>query len=85
MIATSKSKQMTARSYNFCRALTAIQDLTEDELISLKTELKKKALGKRILFKSNRTDDNSFFLFGKWTDFEDADTLRDKAWKRNSI
>jgi hypothetical protein len=28
---------------------------------------------------------NSFFLFGKWPDFEDADTLRGKAWKRNFI
>jgi hypothetical protein len=86
MIATSKSKQTATRSYNFCQALTAIQELTQEELISLKKELGKKSSGKRILFKSNRrTDDHSFFLFGKWPDFEDAVTLREKAWKRNSI
>ena len=82
------AKQMTTKSFMFSELLGAIQDLTHDEVIFLKRELNKTTSKKRNGFqeeKSDNTNDESFFLFGKWPDFEDAGTLRDKAWKRNSI
>ena len=86
MIATiSKAKQTATKSYKFCKALSAIEELTHEELITLKKELEKKASKKRMLLQSNQSDEHSFFLFGKWPDFENAETLRKKAWKRNFI
>jgi len=85
MIAISNTNPTVTKSYKFCQALTAIQELTQEELVFLKKELEKKALKERFLFQSNKSDDHSFFLFGKWPDFEDADTLRKKTWKRNFI
>ena len=85
MIVISKPKQTAIKSYKFCQALTAIQELTHEEIISLKKELGKKTSRKRVLLQSDKSNNNSFFLFGKWPDFEDADTLREKAWKRNFI
>jgi len=85
MIAT---KPMTTKSFMFSELLGAIQDLTYDEVIFLKRELNKTTSKKRNgtpFEKSDKPDNESFFLFGKWPDFEDAGTLRAKAWKRNSI
>ena len=85
MIAT---KQTTAKSFMFSEILDVIQELTHDEIIFLKRELNKTTSKKRngySLEQSDKLDEQSFFLFGRWPDFEDADTLREKAWKRNSI
>ena len=85
MIAISNIKPPATKSYKFCQALTAIQALTQEELLFLKEELGKKTSKESILFQSNKPDNHSFFLFGKWPDFEDAGALREKAWKRNFI
>ena len=77
--------ETVTQSYRYCRALTAIRELTREEIISLKKELKNNTFEKSNLFQMNRPDDQSFFLFGKWPDFEDAETLREKTWKRNFI
>ena len=81
----SPSKQMTAKSFMYCQALAAIQQLTQEELLFIKMELEQKTFEKSILLQSNKLDNSSFFLFGKWPDFEDADTLRKNTWKRNYI
>jgi hypothetical protein len=35
--------------------------------------------------KTGNSEEQFFSLFGKYPDFEDADTLRAKTWKRSSI
>jgi hypothetical protein len=35
--------------------------------------------------RSENMEEQFFFLFGKYPDFEDAETLRTKTWKRSSI
>jgi len=72
----------------FSELLDVIQELTHDEVIFLKRELNKTTSKKRngySLEQSDKLDEQSFFLFGRWPDFEDADTLREKVWKRNFI
>ena len=85
MIATGKTKHTATQSYRYCQALTAIQELTKEEIISLQRELKNNSSEKKNSLQNNKSDDQSFFLFGKWPDFEDAKTLREKTWKRNFI
>jgi hypothetical protein len=48
-----------------------------------KEEPKKKRLTQSE--KSENKEEQFFFLFGKYKDFEDAETLRAKTWKRSSI
>ena len=56
-------KQITTKSYNFCQALTAIQALTQEELIFLKKELEKQASKeKKCCNQKNRTTILFFFL-----------------------
>jgi len=76
---------IATKSYNVSQALAAIQELTQDELVFFIKILGEKASGKRVSLQPNKPDEHDFFLFGKWPDFEDADTLRAKAWKRRFI
>jgi hypothetical protein len=81
-----KLKRGLPKSYRLHKVLAAIQGLTQDELISLKNELAKGSSPKKPAMKSECSEeDKTFFLFGKCPDFEDTVSLRQRAWKRNSI
>jgi hypothetical protein len=85
MATITKHKQV----FSFNQALSGIQQMSLDELTTLQRALFREVAQKSAVSattKSNLKNENkTFFLFGKWTDFEDAYSLRQRVWKRNSI
>jgi hypothetical protein len=85
MDTATKQKQ----SFLFNQTLSAIQDMSLDELMTVQRmlfrEVAKKNATAVSIQPSPKNNNQTFFLFGKWTDFEDAHSLRQRVWKRNSI
>jgi hypothetical protein len=83
----SATRQKRGVSFRMYKALAAIRELSQDELMTLQKEVFRKPTRKIASVIQPKPEDTNttFFLFGKYPDFEDATTLRQKAWKRNCI